>query len=76
MYSGKTIKTIFLDNFSALSNEKCMEKYCNLNGLTSLIKKPTYFRNPDEPACIDPISASQSNQSIGNLNILTIKNLW
>ena len=25
--------------------EKCLEEFCNLNGLTSLIKKPECFKN-------------------------------
>ena len=37
---------LFLGDFNATTNEKCMEECCNLNGLTSLIKKPTCFKNP------------------------------
>ena len=33
-------------------SEKCLDKFWNLNGLTSLIKKPTCFKNPDKPPCI------------------------
>ena len=29
-----------------------MNKFCNLNGPTSLIKNPTCFKNPDKPPCI------------------------
>ena len=37
----------FLGDFNASVSEKCLEEFCNLNGLTSLIKKPTCFKNPD-----------------------------
>ena len=30
-----------------------MEKFCNLNGLTNLIKKPTCFKNRNKPTCTD-----------------------
>ena len=35
--------------------QKCMEKFCNLNRLTSLIRKPTSFKDPDKPEYIDLI---------------------
>ena len=40
---------LFLGDFNATTNEKCIEEFCNLNGLTSLIKKPTYLKNLDKP---------------------------
>ena len=36
-----------------------MKEFCNLNGLTSLIKKPLCFSNPDKPTCIDLILTNQ-----------------
>ena len=45
--------------FNASVSEKCLEEFCNLNGLTSLIKKPTCFKNPDKPTCIDLILTNQ-----------------
>ena len=35
--------------------QKRMEKFCNLNRLTGLIKKPTCFKDPNKPAYIDLI---------------------
>ena len=32
-----------------------MENFCNLNCLESLIQKPTCYKNPSQPTCIDLI---------------------
>ena len=48
-----------MGDFNASVSEKCLEEFCNLNGLTSLIKKPTCFKNPDKPTCIDLILTNQ-----------------
>ena len=32
-----------------------MENFCSLNDLESLIKKPTCYKNHENPACIDLI---------------------
>ena len=52
---------MFLGNYNATANEKCMEECYNLNGLTSLTKKPTCFKNPDKLTCIDLILTNQLN---------------
>ena len=36
-----------------------MTEFCNLNWITSLIKKPTCLKNPDKPKCVDRISTNQ-----------------
>ena len=41
------------------ASEKCLAEFCNLNGLTSLIKKPICFKNPDNVTCIDLILTNQ-----------------
>ena len=46
-------------HFNASVSEKCLDDFCNLNGLTSLIQKPTCFKNPDKPTCIDLILTNQ-----------------
>ena len=60
-YSKKYQNFLFLGDFNAIANEKCMEDVCNLNGLASLIKKLTCFKNPDKPTCIDLILTNQPN---------------
>ena len=46
-------------DFNASTNKKCMTESCDLNGITSLIKKTTCFKYPDKPSCIDPILTNQ-----------------
>ena len=60
-YSKKYQNVLFLGDFNATINEKCMEEFCNLNGFSSLIKKPTWFKYPVKPACIDLILTNQPN---------------
>ena len=53
MNTEKRIKiSRFFVDFNATTNKKCMEEFCDFNGFTSLIKKPTCFKNPDKPTCI------------------------
>ena len=49
---------MLLADFNASVSEECLTGFCNLNGLTSLIKKPTCFKNPDKPTCISLILAN------------------
>ena len=58
-YSKLYQNFLFLGDFNASVSEKCLEEFCNLNGLTSLIIKPTCFKNPDKPTCIDLILTNQ-----------------
>ena len=50
---------LFLGDSNASINEKCLAEFGNLNGLTSLIKKPTCFKNLDKPTCINLILTNQ-----------------
>ena len=60
-YSKKYQNLLFLRDCNATTNKKCMEKLCNLNELTSLIKKSTCFKNPDKPTCINLILTNEPN---------------
>ena len=60
-YSKMYQNFLFLGDFSVNTNEKCMEEFCNLNELTSLIKKPTRTKNPNKPTCIELILTNQPN---------------
>ena len=51
--------SLFLGDFNASISEKCLAEFCKLNELTGLIKKPTCFKNPDKPTCIDLILTNQ-----------------
>ena len=39
--------------------DECLAEFYNIKWLISLIKKPTCFKNPDKPTCIDLISTNQ-----------------
>ena len=58
-YSKTYQNVLFYGDFNAPINKKCMTEFCNVNGITSLIKKPICFKNPDKPACIDPNLTNQ-----------------
>ena len=58
-----------------------MEQFCNLNGLASLIKNPTCFKNTDKPTCIgliwinQPICFQRSNifeSWLSDVHLLTV----
>ena len=46
---------IFLGDLKVPMSHKAMENFCSLNDLESLIKKPTCYKNHENPACIDLI---------------------
>ena len=58
-YSKLYQSFLFLEDFNASVSEKCLEEFCNSNGINSLIKKPTCFKNPVKPTCIDLILTNQ-----------------
>ena len=72
---------MFLRDFNASVSEKCLAEFCNLNGLTCLIKKPRCFKNPDNPTCIDLIVTNQPScfqhskvfeTGLSDLHLLTV----
>ena len=46
---------IFMGDFNVSMSNKAMEDFCSLNNLESLIKKPTCYKNHENPTCIDII---------------------
>ena len=48
-----------MGDFNASVSEKCLEEFRNLNGLTSLMKKPRCLKNRDKLTCIDLILTNQ-----------------
>ena len=85
MNTAKSIKICYfcvtLLSPSATTNKKCMEMLCNLNGLASLTKKPTCFKNPDKPTSLIFFLTNQPNCSqysnffktgFSNFHLLTV----
>ena len=44
-----------MGDFNVPMTDKAMEDFCSLNDLESLIKKPTCYKNHENPTCIDLI---------------------
>ena len=44
---------ILLGDFNASIEDSFMKNFCENYDLKSLIKKPTCFKNPEKPSCID-----------------------
>ena len=49
-----------MDNFNVAMIDKAMEDFCSLNNLESLISKPTYYKNHENPICIDLILTNRA----------------
>ena len=59
MYYGNYKNVAFLGDFNAGIEETTMKSFCESYNLTSLIKQPTCFKNPEKPSCIDLILTSR-----------------
>ena len=44
-----------MGDFNVAMSDKAMEDFCSLNSLKRLIKKPTYYKNHENPTYIDLI---------------------
>ena len=55
IYSSTYENFIFFDDFNAGMVHSVLKNFCNLYSLTSLINKPTCWKNPTRPTCIDLI---------------------
>ena len=44
---------VFVGDFNVGTEETPMKSFCKSYNLTSLIKYPTCFKNPEKPSCID-----------------------
>ena len=44
---------LILGDLNSELEEACLNDFCNVNNLKSLNKKPTCFKNPENPSCID-----------------------
>ena len=42
-----------MGDFNVPMSDQAMEDFCSLNNLESLIKKPTCYKNHENPTCID-----------------------
>ena len=54
-YSKLYENLVFMGDFNVTMDDKFMINFCELNDLSSLIDKPTCYKNFDKPKCIDLI---------------------
>ena len=51
---------LIIGDFNSEFSEEAMNEFCCLYNLKTLIHKPTCFKNPDNPSCIDLILTNRS----------------
>ena len=59
LYSSTYENSIFLADFNAGMEHSTLNDFCNLYSLTNLINKPTCWKNPAKPTCIDLIPTNR-----------------
>ena len=55
IYASKYDRLILLGDFNAGIEETSLKLFCDLYNLTSMINKPTCYKNSENPSCIDLI---------------------
>ena len=55
LYSAQYENLIMIGDFNSDVNQSCMKAFCESYNLSSLIKEPTCYKNPQNPSCIDLI---------------------
>ena len=61
---------MLLGELNVESSDPVLDDFCNVYNLFSLVKEPTYFKNPCNPSCID---LSLTNRPRSFQNTLTIE---
>ena len=55
LYLTKYDHLLFLGDFNAGVEDSSVKNFCSSYNLTSMINRPTCFKNPENPSCIDLI---------------------
>ena len=72
---------VFMGDFIVTMDDKFMINFCELNDLSSLIDKPTCYKNFDKPKCIDLILTNKPSYfqhsnvfetGLSNFHLLTV----
>ena len=53
IYIGNYDNTLLLGDFNSEFSEHCLNDFCDICNLKNLVKVPTYYKNPDNPSCLD-----------------------
>ena len=59
---------IMLGDFNSEITEEAMIDFCEMYGLSNLIREPTCYKNPNNPSCIDLILTNKA-KSFQNSNV-------
>ena len=60
LYSSAYDNYIVIHDFNIKADSKEVPRFCDTFDLTSLIKEPTCYKNPDNRSCIDLILTNKS----------------
>ena len=52
-YSGKYDNILLVGDLNSEPSEKSMSEFCQVYNLNNINNKPTYYKTPDNPSCID-----------------------
>ena len=52
-YIGNYDNILLLGDFNSEFSEPCLNDFCDIYNLKSLVKGPTCYKNPENPSCID-----------------------
>ena len=61
VYTSKYDNLLFLGDFNAGIEDTSVRDFCRNYNLTSMINKPTCYKNPNQPSCIDLILTNCPN---------------
>ena len=62
---------LILGDFNSSISEKAMKEFCDIYDLDNLIKKPTCFKNPNNPSSIDVILTNNKNMFQNSITLET-----
>ena len=61
IYLHKYDDILLIGDFNSEISERSIYDFCNAYNLESLSNTPTYFKNPENPSCIDRLLTNSKN---------------
>ena len=58
-YIGNHDNILLLGDFNSEFSKPCLNDFCDIYNFKNLVKKPTCYKNPDNPSCIDLFLANR-----------------
>ena len=53
LYSSNYESIILVGDFNSEINDKCINEFCEICNLSSVIRESTCYKNPENPSCLD-----------------------